>query len=76
MKIIYVHCGEQTDIGDSRSYEHYWTSSWNKTWKKFRPVQDLNPWPLEIYENHICALRWRIQCWIQHNDQLLVGLLA
>ena len=46
MKIIYVHFGEQTDIGDSRSYEHYWTSSWNKTWKKFRPVRDLNPWPL------------------------------
>ena len=34
MKIIYVHCGEETNIRDPRSYEHYWTSSWNKTWKK------------------------------------------
>ena len=31
---------------DARSYEHYWTSRSNKAWKKFRPVQDLNPWPL------------------------------
>ena len=23
MKIIYVHCGEETDISDPRSYEHY-----------------------------------------------------
>ena len=45
MKIIYVHCGEETNISDPRSYEHYWTSSWNKTWKKFRPARDLNPWP-------------------------------
>ena len=38
MKIIYVHCGEETSIRDPRSYEHYWTSNWNKTWKKiFRP---------------------------------------
>ena len=34
VKIIYVHCGEETNISDPRSYEHYWTSSWNKTWKK------------------------------------------
>ena len=33
------------NIGDPCSYEHYWTSSWNKAWKKFRPVRDLNPWP-------------------------------
>ena len=46
MKIIYVHYGEVTNIRDSRSYEHCWTSSWNKTWKKFRPVRDLNPRPL------------------------------
>ena len=38
MKIIYVHFGEETSIRDPRSYEHYWTSNWNKTWKKiFRP---------------------------------------
>ena len=30
------------DMGDLRSYEHYWTSSWNETWKKFRSVRDLN----------------------------------
>ena len=30
------------DLSDSRSYEHYWTGSWNETWKKFRPVRDLN----------------------------------
>ena len=26
--------------------EHYLSSSENKAWKKFRPVWDLNPWPL------------------------------
>ena len=30
------------DISDPRSHEHYWTGSWNETWKKFRPVRDLN----------------------------------
>ena len=25
---------------------HYLGSSENKAWKKFRPVRDLNPWPL------------------------------
>ena len=30
MKITYVHCGEETNIRDPRSYEHCWTSSWNK----------------------------------------------
>ena len=29
----------------------------NRTWKKFRPVQDLNPWPLHM-KIHIFALRW------------------
>ena len=46
MKIMYVHCGEETNIRDPRRYGHYWTSSWNKTWKNLRPVRDLNPWPL------------------------------
>ena len=34
---------EETKISDPRSYEHYWTSSWNKAWKKkkFRPARDL-----------------------------------
>ena len=29
------------------SYEYYRTSSEKKAWKKFRPIQDLNPWPLQ-----------------------------
>ena len=37
MKIICVHCGEGTTMSDSRSYEHYWTSSWNKAWKNSGP---------------------------------------
>ena len=31
-------------ISDPRSYEHYRTSSWYKTWKNSGPY--LNPWPL------------------------------
>ena len=31
---------------DPRSNLHYLGSSENKAWKKFRPVRDLNPWPL------------------------------
>ena len=31
---------------DPRSNVHYLSSSENKAWKKFRPVRDLNPWPL------------------------------
>ena len=31
---------------DLRSDVHYLSSSENKAWKKFRPVRDLNPWPL------------------------------
>ena len=46
MKIMCVHCGWRNEYRiDLRSYEHYWTSSWNKAWKKFRRVRDLNPWP-------------------------------
>ena len=34
MKIMYVHCGWRNEYrSDPRSYEHYWTSSWNKAWK-------------------------------------------
>ena len=41
MKIIIYMCTavEETNVSDPRSYEHYWTSSWNKTWKKFGPVR-------------------------------------
>ena len=40
---------EETNIGDLRSYEHYWSGIWNKAWRFI---------------------------WIQHNDQLPVGMLA
>ena len=38
----------------------------NRTWKKFRPVRDLNPWP---------SFTWMF-IWTQFIDQLPVGLLA
>ena len=47
MKFIYVHCDEETNIRDPRSLEHYWTSSWNKTWKK-------NPGLFRIWTHDIC----------------------
>ena len=50
---------------DHRSYEHYLNSSSNssdnKVWKeKFRPVRDLNPWPL-LYR---CSALQPAQAWI------------
>ena len=69
MKIVYVQCCEETNIRDPRSHKHYWTSSWNKTWKKFRPVRDLNPWPLR----YRCSALPTVT---QLNDQLPVGLLT
>ena len=33
---------EETNIGDPRSYEHYWSSSWNKAWKKKLSVTSLD----------------------------------
>ena len=35
-EIIYMHCRDMKkwDISDPRNYEHYWTNSWNETWKK------------------------------------------
>ena len=44
-KFMSVHCGEETDIGDPRSYEHYWTNSWNKTQKKIQARTGFEPWP-------------------------------
>ena len=32
---------------DLCSNEYYLNCSEIKAWKKFRPVQDLNPWPLQ-----------------------------
>ena len=43
MKIIYVHCGEETNIRDPRSYEHQLTSNEITPEKKLRLVRDLNP---------------------------------
>ena len=58
---------------DARSYEHYWTSRLNKAWKKFRPVRDLNPWPLR-YRCYAQLTNWANKatgswslCWIQIN---------
>ena len=34
MEIIYVHCETKWDMSDPDSYEHYWTSGWNESWKK------------------------------------------
>ena len=39
---LYMNVNES----DPRSNVHYSSSSENKAWKKFRPVRDLNPWPL------------------------------
>ena len=55
-KIIFVQCGEETNINDPRSYEHYCTSSWNKTWKKiqartgFEPIHDLCDTGAALYQ--------------------------
>ena len=55
---------------DARSYEHYWTSRLNKAGKKFRPVRDLNPWPLR-YRCYAQLTNWANKatgswslCWI------------
>ena len=37
---------KEVSESDPRSNVHYLGSSENKAWKKFRPVRDLNPWPL------------------------------
>ena len=33
-----MHCRDMKkwDISDHRNYEHYWTNSWNETWKKIQ----------------------------------------
>ena len=53
-----------TDISDPRSQEHYWTSSWSKTWKKFRPVRDLNLSPLHIYDFLYISNHYSPLCYI------------
>ena len=71
-KIIFAHCGEETNINDPRIYEHYCTSSWNKAQKKiqartgFEPmtsttqVQRSTNWANELTGS------WSL-CWIQIN---------
>ena len=42
----YKWSGYESDL---HSNEHYLSSSEKKAWKKFRPVRDLNPWPLRYW---------------------------
>jgi len=45
--IIYLKGGERYEfVIHHRSYTHNLRSCEIKAWKKFRPEQDLNPWPL------------------------------
>ena len=44
VKGLDIFCG--VNESDPRSNVHYLSSSEKKAWKKFRPVRDLNPWPL------------------------------
>ena len=37
---------KEVSESDPRINVHYLGSSENKAWKKFKPVRDLNPWPL------------------------------
>ena len=56
---ILCWCEYESDL---RNYEHYLSSSEKKAWRKFRPVRDLNPWPLRyrcsallhLYSFHYC----------------------
>ena len=52
---------------DFRSNKHYSSGSGNKAWKKIRPEQDLNPWPLQY---RCSALLTEL------TNELSVGLLA
>ena len=31
------------DVSDPRSYEHYWPSNWNETWKKIQDRTGFEP---------------------------------
>ena len=72
MKVIYLNCGWRHGYeSDLLSYEHFLSSSEKKAWKKnFRPVQDLNPWPLRYWCSAVqCSalpteLTNPIQAWI------------
>ena len=72
MKFIYVHCDEETNIRDPRSLEHYWTSSWNETWKKIQACSgfELMISAIPVQRSTNLANKptgsWSI-CWVQIN---------
>ena len=50
MKIIYVHCGGETNIRDPRSYKNKTELVVeNKTWQKFRPVRNWTAVNVVVY---------------------------
>ena len=53
---------------DLSSNKHYLSSSENEAWKKFRPVKDLNPWPLQYHCNSTN--------WVRANRELVVMLVT
>ena len=53
------------DISDPRSYEHYWTSSWNESWKKIQAHTRFEPMTSTNWANKPTG-SWS-QCWIQIN---------
>ena len=89
MKVIYLNCGWRRRYeSDLSSNEHYLSSSEKKARKKFRPVRDLNPWPLryrcsasavQIYDFRILTAVYSLLhgfIWNQHSDRLPVRLLT
>ena len=49
---------------DPRSGVHYLGSSENKAWKKFRPVRDLNPWPLRYRCRFLFSHKLRLRIFV------------
>ena len=75
-KITYVNCGWRNgNGGDPRSYEHHLSRSENNAWKKFRPVQDLNHWPLGAGQ-YVGWFQLYGFIWNQHNDQSQLAQLV
>ena len=71
MKIIYVHSGWRNEYrSNPRSNEHYWISSWDKAWKKFRPMRDLNLQPMR-YRKKKSFLGWWSILKKRKNDRLV-----
>ena len=59
---------EETKISDPRSYEHYWTSSWNKAWKKFSDPYGI--WTHDLCDTGAALYKptgSRLLCWIEIN---------